>query len=92
MIEFSRSYKASDGKCYASLEEAQAVELADALDLATPDGLAIAKAIVENKDAILNILTLTDASRPKARGQKKPRKPKAPPVDQPELVPAAQTA
>lgn len=90
MIEFSRSYKASDGKCYASLEEAQAVEISALIDGVTT--AVMPDFIVSKKEEILNILTLTDASRPKARGQKKPRKPKAPPADQqPELVPAEQT-
>lgn len=76
-ITYERSYKASDGKCYSTLAEAQTVEIAALL------GEPIKAAdIVEDKDAILAILTLNDSSRPKARGVPKKRKPK---VDQPEL-------
>jgi hypothetical protein len=78
MISFTRSYLATDGKCYATLEEAQAVEIA-LLFSNEPDAKRVADGIVANKDSILSILTLTDASRPKARGQKKPRKAKSTP-------------
>jgi hypothetical protein len=75
MITFSRSYVAADGQCYASLEEAQTAEIASLLDGVSVTDMPAA--IVEKKDAIICALTITDSSRPKARGVKKPRKPKA---------------
>lgn len=81
MIEFSRSYRTSDGKCYATLGEAQATELMMLLKktIGEPDESlnAFADAILANKDDIIEILTLSDSSRPKARGVPKKRKPKA---------------
>lgn len=79
MIEFSRSYKASNGKCYSSLEEAQTVEIALLIASSNATLENLPAAIVANKEGIVNILTLTDASRPKARGVPKKRKPKADP-------------
>lgn len=77
MIEFSRSYKASDGKCYGTLEEAQTVEIHKVLETSgLKVGRDVAQTIVSNKDEVLNILTLNDTSRPRARGVRKPRKPK----------------
>ncbi len=79
-ITYERSYKASDGKCYGTLDEAQEVEIRLALISGTAMGIddaaSSAAAIIKAKDAILAILTLTDTSRPKARGVKKVRKAK----------------
>lgn len=78
MIEFGRSY-IYDGKAYATMEEAQ-VEAVTAILAAndskyTEDGnRLVAKAIVKGKAQVLAVLTLTDASRPRARGVRKPRK------------------
>jgi hypothetical protein len=81
-ITYERSYKASDGNCYATLAEAQEVEIKLLLEEAEDFKLApgTAEVIVANKDAIVNILTLNDSSRPKARGSKKPRKKIEPPA------------
>jgi hypothetical protein len=84
-IEFARSYKASDGKCYATLREAQEVELVELLRQhlekeSNDELMVISETILDNADLIQNILTTTDSSRPKARkvnGGSKPRK-KAP--------------
>lgn len=78
-IEFARSYKTSDGKCHGTLREDQAHELADlvfkpAFDKHPHSAEDTAQLVVENSDLILMCLTLTDSSRPKARGSKKPRK------------------
>ncbi len=81
-ITFSRSYLASDGKCYGTLDEAQQIELVNKFGLSEE----AAKIIVHEKDNIVDLLTLTDSSRPAARGKSKPRKPK---IAQPELPNAA---
>ncbi len=67
-----------DGKPYASFEEAQRAGLLQLLVLDPESGLtkSILDTLVERKAEVLAILTLTDASRPKARGVKKPRKAK----------------
>ncbi len=87
-IEFSRSYKASDGKCYASLEQAQIAEL-DMLVPTFEPNTTVAEGIVANKDAIVSILTLNDSSRPKARGVPKKRRAKTEPAAQPTLLQTA---
>lgn len=79
MITFTRSYQTSDGQCVATLEEAQRKEIIALFEReGRPDDTprSYAEVIVASKDEILAILTLTDASRPRARGMKKPRKPK----------------
>lgn len=76
-IEFAKSYKTSDGMCHATLTEAQRHELYILLK----DSLAgferfedLLADLVEKSGPIVNILTMTERSRPKARGSKKPRK------------------
>jgi hypothetical protein len=84
-IEFARSYKASDGKCYGTIREAQHAELEELLYPSADRGgdldyQKVVTLILDKKDQVLDILTTTDASRPKARkvnGGSKPRK-KAP--------------
>jgi hypothetical protein len=78
-IEFARSYKASDGKCYATIKEAQEVEIQKLLGESASEVECdtVAHVIVENAEAVMAILTINDSSRPRARGVKKPRK-KAP--------------
>lgn len=77
-IEFAKSYKTSDGMCHATLTAARAHELA--LLFGGKDGVAgfgidyIIDVLVGNADKVVNILTMTERSRPKARGSKKPRK------------------
>lgn len=83
-ITFGKCYYDSNGIPHQTIEEAQGVEITALLEHAGPtEGAArlslegIVKAIVDNKAEILNILTLTDSSRPRARGVKRgPRKPK----------------
>lgn len=69
-IEFARSYKTSDGKCHGTLEEAQSHQLRIILG----DKEAIIQQIIEQSDWIVDVLTMKETSRPKARGAKKPRK------------------
>lgn len=99
MIEFTKGFKASDGKVYGTLAEAQEVEVRTLLEEAdtAPEGSSwtrpeIAEVVVANKSRIIDILTTTETSRPKARaanGGRKPRKPKAAP---PTTITASETA
>lgn len=73
----------ADGNAYESLEAFQAAEIKKLLVLDGEDGPGVAKAIVEHKDDIIEILELTMESRPGARGVKKPRKAK--PAAEPQL-------
>lgn len=74
----------ADGKAYDSLEDFQAAEIARIL-VNEPVDKAVQKTIVEHKDEIIEILEINFDSRPGARGQKRPRKPKTEPAQQPEL-------
>lgn len=76
MISFARSYQTEDGTCYASLEDAQVVEVMQILKLEGDAGERVGREIVGKKAELVNILTITDSSRPRARGVRKPRKPK----------------
>lgn len=81
----------ADGKAYDSIEDFQAAQIAR---LITDDGtvkmalgdnevpLDVAKVLVKNKDAMIEILQINFDSRPGARGQKRPRKAKE---NQPQL-------
>lgn len=82
MIEYRRCY-VSGNQVFPTLEAAQVAEL----DAILPAGAG--QVVIENRDKVLDILTTTDASRPKARsinGGKK-RKPK----DQVQPAPAEET-
>lgn len=59
-------------------EECQKADLAIllALDSANAECSAIIDRIMDGADAVVNILTMREESRPRARGQKKPRKAK----------------
>lgn len=77
MITFTKSYKTPDGQVHATLEEAQKHEL-EAVFNCFDKAIDIAKTIIENKDLIVDILTTTPNSKPKARsvnGGRKNRKP-----------------
>lgn len=69
MIEFAKSYKASDGKCYGTLREAQVVEISKLMKELPNSATSneIAERLLDEKDAVIDILTTTDTSRPKAR-------------------------
>jgi len=89
MIEFTKSYKTSDGKLVASIPEAQVHELSILLgQVQVGDGETqrdvLAKFILEKKDVVVDILTTTSTSKPKARaihGGTKKRTPKAVPAE-----------
>lgn len=79
MISFQKAYVAGD-KVYATLEEAQCAEIkrlaADTLGSTSMTVEDWCELIVAQKEAIMNILTTTDRSRPRARkvnGGRKPR-------------------
>ena len=78
-ISFSRAYVAN-GKVYASLKEAQIAEL-DALFAESPTDPA-SLTILKNPERVIDILTTTESSKPKARainGGTKKRRTKAAP-------------
>jgi hypothetical protein len=77
MIEFTKSYKTSDGQVFGTIEEAQKHELS-VLFLPHPilqaTGLPsepmndwIAEMVLDNKETIIDILTTKSNSKPKAR-------------------------
>ncbi len=68
MIEFTKSYRTADSQVFASISEAQSHELKLlALNTEVKDTNNIADWIVQNKGAIVDILTTTPNSKPKAR-------------------------
>jgi len=88
MIESTKAFKTSDGKTHASLEDAKAHEL-ELLLVGEPSKLTgdvpsdVAATILENAERIVDILTTTATSKPRARkinGGSKPRKTKTPPT------------
>lgn len=85
MIERTQSYKCSDGTIVATLAEAQETELTILFNESFSDGsmsVACAKAVLKNAPAVLDILTTTPTSKPKARkvnGGTKKRTPKTEP-------------
>lgn len=81
MIERINAFKISSGEACATLEQAKLMELALLFEKAKPaDGPIpefIAAVIMDNADAIIDILTTTATSKPRARklhGGKKNRK------------------
>lgn len=78
MIQFTKSYKTSDGQVFGTIEDAQYHELQTTLGLSN-DSNNIIGVIMKNKDVIIDILTTTPNSKPKARsvnGGTKKRTPK----------------
>jgi hypothetical protein len=75
MIEQTKAYRVGE-RTFGTLREAQVAELQQVLH-GTDE--AVALEMVDNADVIVDILTTTGASRPKARaihGGRKPRKAK----------------
>lgn len=68
MIEFTKSYKTADGQVFGSIEDAQAHEIEVLFEknpFETPkDAAAI---VLKNKTILIDILTTTPNSKPKAR-------------------------
>jgi len=81
MIERKPSFAVGDN-VFATLEEAQKFELLLLLaDLGETEAQKVSGEILNNKDRIVDILTTTGTSKPKARkinGGKKVRAPKTP--------------
>lgn len=73
MIEFTKSYKTTDGEVFATIEEAKRHELIIALQkIDLPQGANIsmddvATLVLTAQDEIVDILTMTPNSKPKAR-------------------------
>ena len=73
MIEFTKSYKTADGEVFATIEEAKRHELVIALKkINIPQGANIsmddvATLVLTAQDEIVDILTMTPNSKPKAR-------------------------
>jgi hypothetical protein len=88
MIEFTKAFKASDGQAYFTIEDARQAEIEcmmagdESFEVVKSESQeSIAKWIVDNQEKIVDILTTTENSKPKARainGGRKPRKPKTP--------------
>ena len=79
MIQFTKSYKTNDGQIFGTIEEAQAHEIAVVFEfLPLADAREIASAVLKNKTILIDILTTTPNSKPKARsvngGSKKRKK------------------
>jgi len=72
MIEFTKSYKTADGKVHGTIEQAQLHELEAFLSklkgvTSGPVTTEIANHILQNKDILIDVLTTTPNSKPKAR-------------------------
>ena len=68
MIEFTKSYKTADGQVFGSIEEAQTHEITRIFEKNPFTTAAEAAAIVlKNKTILIDILTTTPSSKPKAR-------------------------
>ena len=68
MIEFTKSYKTADGLVFGTIEQAQLHEIT-AIFEKTPVTTAkdIATAVLKNQDILIDVLTTTPNSKPKAR-------------------------
>ena len=71
MIEFTKSYKTADGQVFGTIEQAQTHELGQLFKqcniTSVGSTIDIAKMVLEKKDLIVDILTTTPNSKPKAR-------------------------
>lgn len=80
MIEKCSSFKTSDGTIHASIEKAQGHVLERILmGKGIAESAQISAAIIENKNEVVDCLTMTASSKPKARkinGATKKRAPK----------------
>jgi hypothetical protein len=80
MIQFTKSFKTTDGKVFGSIEEAQTHELIQVFSPICGQYKSaddVAKMILDKKEFILDVLTTTPNSKPKARainGGRKSRK------------------
>lgn len=81
MITKVNAYQSSDGTAHSTLEEAQRFEIKQILlssNVSIADGDDLSWCIIKNAEAIVDILTTTPTSKPKARkvngGTKKRKK------------------
>lgn len=78
-ITFTKAYVAN-GKTFATLAEAQKEGIVSILDNKNLSDVefafleVVAMRVLQTKEAIVEVLTMKETSRPKARGAKKPRK------------------
>lgn len=71
MIEFTKSYKTGDGQVFGTIEQAQLHELEALFGKFVsgngPIHAALSKHILDHRDVLIDILTTTPNSKPKAR-------------------------
>lgn len=86
MITKIQGYKSSDGKMHASIEDAQASELFEivvevhrdsGIPIVDTDAKLIVDGLMRHRDKIIDILTTTPSSKPKARAINGGRKKRA---------------
>ena len=83
MITKTQSFQTSDGKLHDSISAAQVHEMAALIDSTPVDKMA--QFLVEQKDKVVDILTMTTRSKPRARainGGTRKRTPRAVAVNQ----------
>lgn len=95
MITFQRCYVTSCGNTFATMEAAQIDEIKAILSgVADPAGgtntLSAATEIVQHADKVLDILTLNDRSKPRARAINGGRKTRKAKIEQPDLLQKAE--
>lgn len=68
MIEFTKSYKTADGQVFGSIEDAQVHEI-ETIFSKNPFSTAkeAAAIVLKNKTVLIDVLTTTPNSKPKAR-------------------------
>jgi len=71
MIQFTKSYKTTDGQVFGSVEQAQLHELEALLQKVPGNNAAspasVAKHLLDNKAVLIDVLTTNPNSKPKAR-------------------------
>lgn len=76
MITKIQSYRSSDGSIFATIEEAQRKDL-ELLFASQDQGTSSEDVVLKNRDKIIDILTTTPSSKPKARAINGGRKKRA---------------
>ena len=70
MIQFTKSYKTSDDQIFGTIEEAQIHEIETLLyanAVSKTEVPSVAKLMLTKKDMVIDILTMSPNSKPKAR-------------------------
>lgn len=89
MIEFTKAFKCSDGTTVATLEDAQRHELELLFKNESEQAARIATLLMENSEKVVDVLTTSATSKPRARkinGGTKTRKAKPTPPAPTEAV------